>query len=71
MTETIATGNFTALPVSEADAVSLNLNRSGLRLLRQSGHGLSATVTATVPFASTSQKTSATVSLHASRQGER
>ncbi len=71
MTLTIATGSFTALPVMEADTVSLSLNRSGLRLLQQSRHGLSATLTATVPFASTSQRTSATVSLHATRRGGR
>ena len=70
-TVTLATGSFTAIPVSAADTVSLRLSRSGLRLLRQSGHPLSATVTATVPFASTSQKTSATVSLHAGRPGGR
>jgi hypothetical protein len=67
MTVTIASGHFTALPVSEADSASLGLSRSGLRLLRHSGQSLSATATATVPLASTSQKTSATVSLHASR----
>jgi hypothetical protein len=67
MTVTIATGSFTALPVSEAATVSLSLTRRGLSLLRQSRDRLSATVTATLPLASTSQKTSATVSLHASR----
>jgi hypothetical protein len=61
-TVTIATGSFTAIPVGAADTVSLRLSRSGMRLLRQSDHPLSATVTATVPFASTSQKASATVS---------
>jgi hypothetical protein len=70
-TVTIATGSFTAIPVSEADTVSLRLSRSGMRLLRQSDQPPSATVTATVPFASTSQKASATVSLHAGRPGGR
>ncbi len=69
MTETIATGSFRALPVREADTVSLHLNRSGLRLLRQSSHSLRASVTATVPFASTSEKTSATVSLRTGIRG--
>ena len=70
-TVTIATGSFAALPVTEADTVALNLNRSGLRLLQQRRHGLSATVTATVSLASASQKTSTTMSLHASGPGRR
>jgi hypothetical protein len=70
-TATIATGSFTALPVSETDTVSMRLTRSALRLLAQSGHGLTATATATVPFASTAQKTSATVLLHDDRPSTR
>jgi hypothetical protein len=66
-TVTIATGSFTAVPVNDADTVALRLSASGTRLLRQSDHTLSATATATVAFASTSQRTSATVSLHAGR----
>jgi len=63
-TVTIASRSFAALPVREADNVSLSLSRSGLKLLQHSRRGLSATVTATVALASTSQRTSAAVSLH-------
>lgn len=70
-TVTIASGSFRALPVSESDTVSLSLNRSGMRLLEQSRTGVSATVTATVALASTAQRTSAPVSLHAARPGGR
>jgi hypothetical protein len=66
-TVTIGAGNFTGLPAREADTVSLSLSRRGMRLLEQSGDRLNATVTTTVPFASTSQQTSAAISLDGPR----
>jgi hypothetical protein len=70
-TMTIGTASFTGLAVAKGDAVSLTVGRSGLRLLKRGGYRLKATVTATVPSGSTSEKTSATVSLEGARPRQR
>jgi hypothetical protein len=70
-TVTIAGASFTALAVEKADAVSLTLSRSGLALLQRGGYHLNATVTATAPSGSISQKTSVPVSLEGARPKHR
>jgi hypothetical protein len=63
----IGSAQFRSLAVSGKDSVSAKLSADGLRLLEANGYRLNATVSTTVPYASTSQRASATISLDASR----
>jgi len=70
-TLTVGTAKFRGLAVGDNDSGSLKLNANGLRLPRRSRRPLRATLTATAPSSSTSEKSSATVSLKASRPRKR
>lgn len=67
VTVRIGAAQFRSLAVSGKDRVSVKLSADGLRLLAANGDRLNATVSTTVPYASTSQRASATISLDASR----